>query len=54
VTEREYYRFKYYEWQQANPERAREIRRQSYARNRDAILERRRERRKFCKAGYDV
>lgn len=45
MTKREYYRFKQSEWRRANPERAREIRRDSYARNRDAILERRRERR---------
>lgn len=44
MTEREYNRFKASEWRNANPERAREIRRQGYWRNRDAINERRRAR----------
>lgn len=44
MTQQEYARFKHSEWRNANPERARELRRSSYARNRDAIRERLRER----------
>lgn len=44
MTKREYACFKHSEWRNANPERARELSRSSYARNRDAIRERLRER----------